>query len=109
MFTPCQENAHQVRSDKETPAALLAVREGGCGILTGVSGGGGQGVDRKSWSVGSVLSFALLWVARSPLRVLAGLIIRNLNLNPAGFLASLSLSFHICKMAIMINTSLGCW
>ena len=80
------------------------------GILTGVGGGGGQGSRQEVFSQWALsFTFALLWVPGLPSGSLAGLIIGNLNLNPAGFLASLSLSFHICKMTIMIYTSLSCW
>ena len=102
----------QVRCDKRQ----RPLQPAGCqrrrvlGILTGVGGGGGQGSRQEVFSQWALsFTFALLWVPGLPSGSLAGLIIGNLNLNPAGFLASLSLSFHICKMTIMIYTSLGCW
>ena len=86
----------QVQSDKRGPSSLPAAREGP----------GPWHLDCHGWwwQVDMVSQLCPFPFPRQPGLLsgsLVGLIIQHLGSNPAGFLATLDLSFYICKMVIM--------
>lgn len=106
MFTLCQENAPELNLIKEVPAACwLPESDQVLAILIGVDGGSGQG----ERGVVGWLCLCLPQQPELPSGSVAGLIAWNLSSNPAGFLASLSLGFHICEIAMMVHMSRGGW